>query len=142
MRPALSRGHGGFIMSDSIHQETVIEAEADRVYDALTNATAFSGFTGGAPCEIDAAAGGAFSCFGGMITGRTVDLVPGRRVVQAWRAKSWPDGAYSIVSFALQPEGSKTRIVFDQSGHPSGEKQHLEAGWEAMYWEPLRKYLA
>ncbi|MFM9886587.1 MAG: SRPBCC family protein [Burkholderiales bacterium] len=129
-------------MADSIHQDVDIDASADRIFEALTTARHFSGFTGGAPSEIDAAPGGAFSCFGGMITGRNVELVPGRRVVQAWRAKNWPEGVYSIVRFELQAKGKSTNVVFDQSGFPATAKQELEGGWHKMYWEPLRKYLA
>lgn len=129
-------------MSDSIHQEVVINASADRIYDALTSEQHFSGFTGGAPSEIDATAGGAFTCFGGMITGRNIELVPGRRVVQAWRVKNWPEGAYSIVRFELEATGTSTQLVFDQSGHPALAKEELEGGWHKMYWDPLRTYLA
>ena len=129
-------------MSDSIHQEVVIDASPDRIYEALTSDQHFSGLTGGAPSEIDATAGGAFSCFGGMITGRNIELVPGRRVVQAWRVNTWPDGTYSIVRFELEAKGTSTQLVFDQSGHPATAKPDLEGGWHKMYWEPLRKYLA
>jgi hypothetical protein len=37
--------------------------------------------------------------FGGDISGRNVELVPGRRAVQAWRSNAWPEGVYSIVRF-------------------------------------------
>ena len=119
-------------MSDSIHQEVVIDASADRIYDALTSEQHFTGFTGGAPSEIDATAGGAFTCFGGMITGRNIELVPGRRVVQAWRVKNWPDGTYSIVRFELAATGTSTQLVFDQSGHPALAQQELEGGGHKM----------
>jgi uncharacterized protein YndB with AHSA1/START domain len=57
-------------MSNSIRQEVIIKASPERIYDALLDAKRFSEFTGGAPAEIDSKPGGAFSCFGGMITGR------------------------------------------------------------------------
>ena len=119
-------------MSDSIHQDVAIDASADRIYEALTSAEHFSGFTGGAPSEIDATAGGAFTCFGGMISGRNIELVPGRRVVQAWRVKNWPDGMYSIVRFELEANGDFTTLAFDQSGHPASAQQELEGGWHKM----------
>jgi activator of HSP90 ATPase len=128
-------------MSQSIHQEVVFKASAKKLYQALTDAKQFSAFTGGAPAEIAPAAGGAFSCFGGMIAGRNVELVPDRRLVQAWRAGNWPEGVYSIVRFELKEQGGETRLVFDQAGHPAEQTPHLEGGWQQMYWEPLRKYL-
>jgi activator of HSP90 ATPase len=63
----------------------------------------------GAPASGEPSEGASFSLFGGHITGRHVELVPGKRVVQAWRAKTWPEGLYSIVPFELQPEGSGVR---------------------------------
>lgn len=75
-----------------------------------------------------------------MITGRQIELVPGKRIVQAWRAGSWPDGDYSIVRFEFAPEGAGTRVVFDQSGYPEAEHDHLEGGWRKMYWERLARY--
>ena len=124
-----------------IHQEVVFEAAPQRIYDALTNAKQFSSVTGGLPTEISSEAGGVFSMFGGMIVGRHIELVPGQRIVQAWRAKNWAPGVYSIVRFELAAQGAQTRLVFDHAGFPEDQQEHLSAGWEANYWTPLRKYL-
>jgi activator of HSP90 ATPase len=84
-------------MSNSIRQEVNIKASPQRVYDTLLDGKRFSEFTG-APAEIDAKSGGTFSCFGGVITGRNIELLPNERIVQAWRVAVWPDGHYSIVN--------------------------------------------
>lgn len=127
-------------MSASIHQEVVVPAQPAQVYAALTDGKSFSAFTGGAPAEIDNRAGGAFSLFGDRVTGRNIELVQDRLVVQAWRPESWRTGLYSLVTFALSAEDDGTRIVFDQHGHPSPEQDHLAAGWSRMYWEPLQAH--
>ena len=129
-------------MSASIHQEVTFKASPQRVYSALTDSAQFQAFTGGAPAQIADAAGGAFSCFGGMIVGRNIELVPNQRIVQAWRAGNWGDGVYSIVRFVFTGNGSETRLAFDQTGFPEEHREHLDAGWHKMYWEPLRRYLA
>jgi hypothetical protein len=56
-----------------------------RVYQALVDSKRFGEITG-APASGDSTEGAAFSVFGGHITGRHVESVPGQRVVQAWRA--------------------------------------------------------
>lgn len=132
-------------MSNAIHQEFKFNASPPRLYDALLDSKKFSAFTG-APAEIDRRAGGEFSCFGGVITGRTIELTQDRRIVQAWRVKIWPEGVYSIVSIELQPDGSGTRLVMTHDGFPEGMRAHLngempEGGWRRQYWEPLQKYL-
>ena len=133
-------------MSNTIRQEIEFKTNPQRVYDALLDAKQFSAFTG-APAEIDRQVGGAFSCFGGIITGRNIELVPNKRIVQAWRVKIWPEGLYSIVGFELQPDGPGTRVVLTHDGFPADMRAHLngegpDGGWHRQYWDPLRKYLS
>lgn len=128
-------------MTGVIHHELVLPASRDRIYAALTKAAEFSAFTGGASTVIDPSPGGAFSLFGGRIVGRNLELERDERVVQAWRAGDWAPGEYSIVRIELRKEGTGTRIVFDQSGHPASAQDHLGPGWSKMYWEPLAAYL-
>jgi uncharacterized protein YndB with AHSA1/START domain len=142
--------------AESIHQEAVFKASRKRVYEALTETKQFnkvielsgvmkSGMLpAGAnqPTKISSEVGGAFVIFGGYITGRHIELVPGERIVQAWRERSWDPGVYSIVNFELMEQGSGTKIVFDHTGFPKGSAEHLASGWKAHYWEPLEKFLA
>ncbi|MBT2697480.1 SRPBCC domain-containing protein [Bacillus sp. ISL-40] len=128
-------------MTKTIHQEVVFNASPGLIYEALTDSKQFSEMTGGAPTEISPEAGGTFSCFGGMILGRNIELVPGVRIVQAWRVANWPEGVYSIAKFELKEQDSKTLLVFDHIGFPEAEGEHLAAGWGANYWNPLEKYL-
>jgi len=134
--------------AERIHQEVTFKASQKRVYDALTDAREFTKITefteikNAAPAEISRNVGGAFSLFGGRIVGRHVELLPNRRIVQAWRVATWDEGVYSIARFELKEQGAETKIVFDHTGFPNGRAEHLAAGWKANYWEPLEKYLA
>jgi len=98
--------------AESIHQEPVFKATRKRVYEALTDTKQFdkvvqlSGVMksmppGGKPTEISRVAGGAFTLFGGYITGRHVELLPNQRIVQAWRTGRWDPGVNSIAKFEL-----------------------------------------
>ena len=125
----------------AITQTVSFNTSADKVYNAITRAVEFSEVTG-APAEIASDEGGAFSCFGGQIVGRHIELKPNVRIVQAWRATSmWPDGVYSIVTFDISQSGDSTTLMLRQSGHPDEATEHLEPGWHKMYWEPLKAYL-
>ena len=123
-----------------IHQEVTFNAPPGQVYRALLDSREFAKITG-APAEIEAEEGGKFVCFGTFITGRIVELVPDKRIVQAWRVFNWPEGIYSIVRFELNADGRKTKLVFDQDGAPENEVAHLDSGWGKQYWEPLKKHL-
>ncbi len=138
--------------AESIHQEPIIKASRKRVYEALTDTKQFdqvvqlsgalqSLHLGSTPTEISREVGGAFALFGGHITGRHVEMVPDRRIVQAWRTSSWDEGAYSIVRFELVEQSDVTKIVFDHTGFPKGEAESLSSGWKKHYWEPLNKLL-
>ena len=139
--------------AESIHQEPVINASPKRVYEALLDTKQFdqviqlsgamkSMRLGDKPTEISREVGGAFALFGGYITGRHVELLPGQRIVQAWRTGSWDAGVYSIVRFGLVEQGPATRIVFDHTGFPIGAAETLASGWKEHYWEPLNKLLS
>lgn len=123
----------------SIHQEITLHCEPATAYRALTVAKEFAAVTG-APAEIDAVAGGAFSGFGGEITGRNVELKDDAMIVQAWRVGAWPQGVYSIVRLGIEKSGADTRLTLDQDGYPAEAEEHLDGGWHKMYWEPLRAY--
>jgi activator of HSP90 ATPase len=130
---------------ETIHQEVVFKATRQRVYEALMEEKRFSQVTDfimkGASTAISREVDGSFSIFGGVITGRHIELVPDERVVQAWREKDWPAGIYSIVRFQLDAQGAETKLVFDQTGFPQDAAVPLAPGWWSHYWEPLRKYL-
>jgi len=131
---------------ECIHQEVVIRATPARVYQALTDEKQFRRVTDlsipGASTEISSEVGGTFSLFGGVITGRHIEMVPRERLVQAWREKDWAPGLYSVVRFQLNDAGSDTNLVFDHTGFPQGKAESLASGWKSHYWEPLQKYLA
>jgi len=139
---------------EAIHQEPVFKASRKQVYEALTDAAQFGRVvqlsaamqgggmkTGAAPVTISREAGGAFSAFGGYVTGRQVELEPNERIVQVWRAGSWDPGSYSIARFVFVEQGAETKIKFDHTGFPKGQAEHLAEGWRVNYWEPLAKFL-
>jgi activator of HSP90 ATPase len=139
---------------DAIHHEPVFKASRKRVYEALTDAKQFQKVTllsaavqsgmakGNIPAEITPEPGGPFKFFNGFIVGRNLELVPNERIVQAWRVAYWPQGAWSLARFVLVEQGSDTKLIFDHTGFPKGDADHLLEGWNGNYWQPLAKFLA
>jgi activator of HSP90 ATPase len=124
-----------------LHQEISLKASPERIYKTLLDSAQFAAFSG-MPATIDPVKGGAFTMFGGMIIGLNVELLPNRRIVQAWRPTHWDEGIYSIVKFELKAHDSDALVVLDHTGFPEGEFDHLDSGWPIRYWNPLKKYLA
>lgn len=125
-----------------IHQEVTINAKPAAIYDLLLSSEQFAQMTGGRGATISTEEGGKASMFGGDIQARNVELVPGKRVVQAWRSGAWPEGVYSIVKFELEGDGQGTKLTFDQSGYPDNAHDILAGGWSQMYWTPMNALLA
>ncbi|MGC2399904.1 MAG: SRPBCC domain-containing protein [Acidobacteriaceae bacterium] len=138
--------------AETIHQEPVFDGSPTRIYQALTDAKEFdrvmrlsaamrSMATGTAPAVISPEVGGAFSLFGGYVTGRQLELAKDSLIIQAWRSQGWKPDDYSIARFHLVEHATGTRIIFDHRGFPDGNGSHLAEGWKINYWEPLREYL-
>jgi uncharacterized protein YndB with AHSA1/START domain len=139
--------------SEAIHQEPVIKASRQRVYEALTVTSQFdkvieiSGAKkvtslGSEPTQISTEIGGPFVIFLGHIIGRQIQLVPNQLIVQAWRVVDWQPGIYSIARYELTESSDGTRVIFDHTGFPKGLGTHLADGWRGHYWDPLAKLLA
>jgi uncharacterized protein YndB with AHSA1/START domain len=126
----------------TITQTVTLPARPTEVYAALMEEKRHAAFTG-APAQIEPHVGGTVACYGGYIAGVNVELVPGKRIVQAWRSKDWPKGCYSLVTFALAPAGrGKTKLSFTHVGVLAGDVKAKSSGWRTHYWEPLQRYLA
>ncbi len=131
-----------------IHQEVTFPVSSDRVYELHTDAEKFAAATG-KPAKIGAGEGATFSIFGDFIHGQQIELVPGQRIVQAWRGRNWDPGVYSLVRFTLIPEGEGTKLVVDRDAYPEGKSpiypsrhEHLSVNWPVFYFEPFAKYFA
>jgi activator of HSP90 ATPase len=130
-----------------IHQDIYFNVAPQHLYLALLSSEQFSASTkksfdmfSATSAKIDAREGGSFSLFDGHIIGRILELVPNKRIVEAWRVVDWPAGVYSIARFDLEPKGTGTRLSFDHLGFPAGLKEHLTTGWQQHYWDALDKY--
>jgi activator of HSP90 ATPase len=130
----------------AIHQEANIAAAPEQVYAVLTDGEKFAAATG-APARINGQEGEAFALFGGRVEGRQIELVPGERVVQAWRfgvehPDAWEAGVYSVVRFTLEPGGEATKLVIAHTGIPPEWEEHIESGYPTFYRDPLVRYFA
>lgn len=134
--------------SKSIHLEARFDASPEYIYELLTNGTLFGEATGKS-AKIGAGEGAAFSIFDGFINGRQVELVPGKRIVQAWRFSVWEPGVYSLARLALEAADGGTRLVLDHENIAEGVspfypswKEHVAANWPVYYFKPFVSYLA
>jgi len=125
-----------------IHQELSFPAPASWVYEVLVDPRRFAALTR-SPATGEAVEGARFSAFDGRVVGRYIELVPSRRIVQAWREMTWPEGIYSVARFELEERmtssiyGGATKLVLDHDGFPPDETERLSSGWQTHYWSRI-----
>ena len=129
-----------------IHQEAIINADPQAVYDVLTDGQKFAAATG-MPAQLSDREGETFTLFGGRVEGCQIELVPGQRIVQAWRfgaahPSPWDAGVYSVVRFTLSGQEDGTRFSIDHAGVPPEWHDHISTGYPNFYQQPLERYFA
>ncbi len=110
------------------------------VYELLMDEKQHETLTGDS-ADISRKVGGSFTTFGGWATGKNVELVKDRKIVQTWRGSDWPDGHYSTITVALKGTGSGTKLMFTQTGVPAPLASDVAKGWREYYWAPMKKLL-
>jgi uncharacterized protein YndB with AHSA1/START domain len=119
----------------------VLPAAPMAVYEAWMSDDGHAGMTGAA-AEIDARVGGEFTAWDGYITGRTVALEPGRRIVQAWRTSEFEDAdPDSQIEVLLKAVPAGTDITIHHTAIPDGQSGY-EQGWRDNYFDPMRDYFS
>lgn len=114
----------------------------ERIYRAWLSSKDHSAMTG-AVAKITPRIGEVFSAWDGYITGRTLDLEPNTRIVQAWRTSEFgEDDPDSKIEVLLEPDGAGTIVTLIHSDIPEGEADNYRAGWEEWYFSPMREYFS
>ena len=127
-------------MADINQTELFENTTADKLYEILMDEAHHSEFTG-ADARISSEVGGSISTYDGYSTGRNLELIPGKRIVQSWRASDWPEGLESTISFEFEQDGDNAIIQFSQTGVPENQLKDITKGWVDFYWDPIRDYL-
>ncbi len=81
-------------MSRIIKQTIPFKTTPHEVYEALMDSKKHAAFTGG-KASISRAVGGRMMAYANYITGKNIQLVPDKKIVQDWRAVDWPEGYFS-----------------------------------------------
>jgi len=128
-------------MCKTIKQRVKFKADPATVYDLLADSRKHSAVTG-KQAVISRKVGGTFSIDGSDVTGINVDLVPGRRIVQAWRHRRFPEGVFSMAAFTLKPTpDGGTELVLTHRGVPKELIPETEQAWRDQYWSRIKAYL-
>ncbi len=109
------------------------------VYAAWLSSKGHTLMTGSA-AKASTRVGGSFTAWDGYISGKNLNLKPGKQIVQSWRttefAASDPD---SQVEILLEKAPRGTKLTLRHSNVPDGHTGYL-TGWRTHYFEPIKNY--
>ncbi len=122
----------------TIQQTLTFDTTAKHLYESLLHADKHAAFTE-AEAIIDPKVNGKFSVYDGYCHGHNIELIPNKKIVQAWHfaEDGWPDDHYSICTFEFTEQGNKTTLNFTQTGVPENNVEALTKGWMENYWERI-----
>ena len=126
----------------SIKQTVTFAATPDTIYNLIMDEKKIAAFTG-SKVTMSTKVNGKFNVFDGYCHGYNVELIEGKRIVQAWHfaEDGWPDDHFSICTFELEDTGNKTKLRFLQTNVPEHKVNSLKEGWKEFYWDPMKAYL-
>jgi len=125
----------------TIEQTVFFKAAPEELYEALLDPRKHATFTG-SPATTSAKLGASFNAWGGYITGKNLELVKGKKIVQEWKTIEWPVGyPVSRLEFTLTAKKGGTELKMVHSKVPAEQAASYTSGWKSSYWDPLKEYL-
>ena len=108
-----------------------INATPEEVYNALTNEATIQLWSG-EEAIMPSNTGEEFSLWGGSITGKNIELVPGKKIVQEWYfgEQEFP----SIVTIILHPGKKGTSAELKHTNIPDEDLENISEGWDENYF--------
>ena len=125
-----------------IKQTILFPISPEKLYSLLLNAKVMSDIHQG-KTTMSKRANGKFIVFDGYCYGQNIELIDGKKIVQAWHfnEEEWPEDHFSVCTFLLEPKAKGTKLTFTQTDVPSTTYDALKEGWHTYYWEPIAEYL-
>ncbi|MEI7604080.1 MAG: SRPBCC family protein [bacterium] len=125
-----------------IKQVLRFQAPIKEIYEMLMDEKKHSELTG-SKAIISEKVDGEFSLYDGSITGKNLQLVKNKKIVQEWRYDfpDWPEDYFSIVTFTFKDDNGNTKLYFSHEDIPAQFVDDIEDGWHQYYWKPMKKIL-
>ena len=107
-----------------------INAEPSDIYSAITNPFTIELWSG-YPALMNTEPGSEFSLWEGDITGKNIEFVQDRKVVQEWYFGDQTEK--SIVTINITPDRENSSVTVEQTNIPDEEFDDIAEGWREYY---------
>ena len=111
------------------------------LYELYMDAKRHSLLTGG-KAVISKREGAKFSVYGKYATGKNLQLIRNRLIVQSWRASDWKKtDVDSTLTILFEAQGSDVLVTMTHANVPEEQAKSLANGWNIYYWKPWKNFL-
>jgi activator of HSP90 ATPase len=125
---------------DKLKLSATIPAKPEEIYESWLDSKKHSDMTGSV-AKVEPKINGKFTAWDGYIEGKTIEIEPGRRIVQKWRTTDFPEGSPdSTVELTFEKVEKGTKIVLIHTEIPEGQKDDYKKGWKDFYFNPMKDY--
>jgi activator of HSP90 ATPase len=107
-----------------------INAEPSDIYSALTNPFTIELWSG-YPAVMSEEPGLEFSLWDGDITGKNIEFVKDRKMVQEWYFGDQPEK--SVVTVSIRPDGDNSIVTVEHTNIPDEDFSEIAEGWKEYY---------
>ena len=95
------------------------------------------------PVTISEKPGSNLEVFGGYITGKTLQTVKNKLIVQEWIGSDWGKSAEaSVFVLSFEQKGNNAVMNVFHGNVPDDKAASLDKGWHDHYWKPWKQHLA
>jgi activator of HSP90 ATPase len=127
-------------MAPVIQQSARFRTSPQTLFDLYLDSRRHSLSTGPS-ATISHKVGGKFKAFEGQLEGKNLLIVPGKQIVQLWRATHWKKAHWSILILNFSPVVGGAQVDLVHVGVPAYDHKGVSRGWPQYYWRPWKKYL-
>ena len=97
----------------------------------------------GVAAKIQNKEGVGFSAHDNYVTGKNLQLIKHKLIVQSWRASDWSQSAVdSTFILSFEQRGNDGIINMVHANVPDKHSAGIKKGWDDYYWKPWKKYFA
>lgn len=114
-----------------------VNAEPSDIYSALTNPYTIELWSG-YPAIMSEEPGSEFSLWDGDISGKNLEFVRDRKVVQEWYFGDQQEK--SIATITINPDGDNSIVTVEQTNIPDEDFQNISRGWSEYYFDAITAF--
>jgi activator of HSP90 ATPase len=114
-----------------------INAESSDVYSALTNPFTIELWSG-YPAQMSTEPGSEFSLWEGDISGKNLEFIENRKVVQEWYFGN--QSVKSIVTIIISPDRENSIVTVEHSNIPDEDFKDISEGWREYYFDAISNF--